>query len=389
MDAADKLSRAKSALLLKHPYFGHLASRLSHAVNNDLEAFLSDGKVFQYNEDYLADASSVDLQFALANSVMHHVLSHENRQSGRMGWLWQLATDHAINSMLVENGFALPPRVNYDERFAGMYAEEIYIQLKSEIKNEDYDGNEENETGFNEQNKRRQKEQHDPAQNTQGKEDLPLPPAELEPEVQEEWEAAAKMIEDLAKEQGELPAAIERLIEGIGQSAVDWRHELFNALNRHAKSDYAFMPPNKKMAAYGIALPSLRSETLVITVAVDTSGSIDAALLELFMAEVEAILLNFPTVELDLIAADAKVHAHECYRSGEPIEMTLKGGGGTDFRSVFDYIDAQIPMTEVLVYFTDLEGRFPEHPPHYEVLWAVKGTESDRQVPFGQIIPLP
>ena len=163
-----KISRAKARLLVEQPYFGTLASRLELSQSDDIESFLSDGTQLAYNGEYLDSLGLDELGFVLSNAAMHAALAHDIRQKGRMNWLWQLATDYAINAMLVENGLAVPQKINYDQRFVGLYAEEIYAILKDEIQNEEFDDNEENETGFNEENKRQQQQMknaegdHDP-----------------------------------------------------------------------------------------------------------------------------------------------------------------------------------------------------------------------------------
>jgi predicted metal-dependent peptidase len=42
-------------------------------------------------------------------------------------------------------------------------------------------------------------------------------------------------------------------------------------------------------------------------------------------------------------------------------------------------------LPELLVYFTDAEGKFPDYQPSYPVIWLVKGKA---KVPWGQRIQL-
>jgi predicted metal-dependent peptidase len=125
-----KVSEAKAKLLVDYPYFGTLASKLELLSNDNIQAYLSDGVRFEYNDEYLLGLSQDELSFALSNGAMHAALAYENRQKGRMSWLWQLATDHAINTILVANGLDDPMKIVLDPRFEGMYAEEIYAILK-------------------------------------------------------------------------------------------------------------------------------------------------------------------------------------------------------------------------------------------------------------------
>ncbi len=64
---------------------------------------------------------------------------------------------------------------------------------------------------------------------------------------------------------------------------------------------------------------------------------------------------------------------------------SVHGGGGTDFRPVFEWVARQGQRPELLVYFTDAQGSFPQGEPDYPVIWLVKGRTP---VPWGQRIQL-
>ena len=63
----------------------------------------------------------------------------------------------------------------------------------------------------------------------------------------------------------------------------------------------------------------------------------------------------------------------------------IAGGGGTDFRPVFDWVEHENRSPNMLVYFTDAEGDFPKTPPNYPVIWLVKGKGA---VPWGERVQL-
>ncbi|WP_416768737.1 VWA-like domain-containing protein [Sulfurimonas sp. ST-25] len=383
--ALEKLGKAKARLLLNSPYFGTLASRLELDTSEDIPGFLSNGLRLEYNPDYVEGLDDGECEFMLANGAMHAALVHERRQNGRMSWLWQLATDHAINTMLVQNNFALPPQVNYDPRFEGMYAEAIYAQLKDEIKNEEYSDDESNDTGFNENNQRKRDElknaegDHDP--------DKLRPQMEVENSVDESlFEHFEKAVREMLEQQGDTPLGLERFFVPAKQSVVDWRSELFHALSRHLKSDYRMLPPSKKLLYNHIYLPSSTSETLDIVIAIDSSGSVDEELLGRFIAEVESLLETFADYRIELLVCDAKVQSHRQFYPGEPLRFELKGGGGTDFRPVFEWTERYAPMAPLLLYFTDCDGRFPDKEPLIDTVWITPETQSE--VPFGKTIVL-
>jgi predicted metal-dependent peptidase len=63
----------------------------------------------------------------------------------------------------------------------------------------------------------------------------------------------------------------------------------------------------------------------------------------------------------------------------------MKGGGGTDFRPVFDRIAEEPEPPNALVYLTDLYGSFPDQAPAYPVIWA---ANNDQTGPFGETVHL-
>jgi len=372
------LIKAKSQLTIKHPYFGMLASRLKHESTDSVSAYASNGIRFLYNPDFISRRNLDEVMFILTNCVMHHILSHQQRRLNRRGSLWQLSTDYAINNLLSKNGLEIPQGANYNKEYEGMFAEEIYELLKDEYFGDLDDAFDEN-TIPNENlvpNSSDETSQDEAAySNLINIED------ELDPTTESEWDYAASVSKELAERKSVMPSGLDRLAKKVKANDIDWRFELYNAINRHMRNNYAFMPPNKKHLYRGFCLPSLSSDTLSLCVAVDTSGSIDDALLGAFMDEFKNIMQNFPAVKIELIIADAKIQGHYTFVGGEKLDFPLKGGGGTDYRPVFDYIDSNLPMNTMLLYFTDGDGWFPKYPPSYEVLWALSRKA---KVPFGR-----
>jgi predicted metal-dependent peptidase len=372
------LEKAKSQLIMKHPYFGMLASRLKHEPNEEISSYASNGVRFLYNPAFIQKRTQDEIVFVLTNCVMHHILAHQQRRLGRKGFLWQLATDYAINNLLHSSGIFIPLGANFNEEYKNMYAEEIYELLKEEH----FSGVE----GAFDENAEQTQRSENLAADASSEESVAFSNLEnidedLEAQNESDWEYAASVAKEVANRKSAMPSGMERLAKKVKANDVDWRFELYNAVNRHMRNNYAFMPPNKKHLYRGFALPSLTSDTLSLCVAVDTSGSINDELLGAFMEEFKNIMQNFPSVKIELILADARVHAHHTFQGGEKMDFVIKGGGGTDYRPVFDYIEANLPMNTMLLYFTDGDGWFPKYPPSYEVLWALSRTA---KVPFGR-----
>jgi len=375
MDLAKKISQAKAKLLVDYPYFGTLASKLELVVNDNLESFKSDGVKLEYRDDYLEDLELREIEFILANGAMHATLAHENRKNNRSGWLWQMATDIAINDMLLENGLTMPYGAEYRKRFRGMYAEEIYAELKSDILREDDDL--EYETDNADDVEKKDNEQQE--QNQEHSQE------QLQEEILQEQllaEEAIALLESKVKID-EAPTSMERFFNIDALGKIDWREALKTALDKYFRDDYAIMPPSKKLLYSGIYLPSNVSQTFRLAIAVDSSGSIDELLLDEFLTEVSFLMSQLQNYQIDLFVSDDKIHSHTTFFSGEALEIKIKGGGGTDFRPVFQFIEEEMDDTRLLLYFTDLEGIFPQEAPNYEVQWI---TPKEQEVPFGKLI---
>jgi len=376
-----KISQAKAKLLVDYPYFGTLASKLELVLNDDIQAFKCDGKKLEYSAMFLENAEVSEIEFVLANGAMHTSLAHENRQNNRSGWLWQMATDMAINDMLVENGLNRPNEAQYRVRFKGMYAEEIYAELKSDmIREEDNLEYEADDAGDVQEKDKKKEEKQERKEQSQT-------PEQIQEEILQEQLLAEEAISLLTREfkKGEAPAHIERFFKLDFLGKIDWRDELKSALDRYFKDDYVLIPPNKKFLSQGIYLPSTTSQTFRLVIAVDSSGSVDDELLGEFLSEINFLMSLVSHYQIELIVCDEKIHSHKTFYSGDTLECEITGGSGTDFRPVFEFVKNEFDDVKLLLYFTDLEGRFPSDVPGYDVKWVSPKKED---IPFGTLIVL-
>ena len=380
MKHSQKISQAKAKLLVDYPYFGTLASKIDVVINDDLEAFKSDGKKVEINSDYLQELELSEMEFVFANGAMHATLAHETRKSNRSGWLWQMATDMAINDMLVENGLDMPYGAEYRKRFHGMYAEEIYAELKADILRDDEDLEYEADNADDVQDKNNSETQERDSEPEQTQE-------ELQEEMLQEQLLAEEAIALLESEfkKGEAPQEIERFFKLDFFGKIDWRNELKSALDRYFRDDYTLLPPSKKLLSYGIYLPSSISQTFRLVIAIDSSGSVDEVLLNEFLSEVNFLMSLVQNYQIELLVCDDQIRSHKTFYSGDSLEVELRGGGGTSFSPVFEFCERAFDDVKLLLYFTDLEGSFPQKLPNYEVKWV---TPKEQETPFGELILL-
>jgi predicted metal-dependent peptidase len=121
-----------------------------------------------------------------------------------------------------------------------------------------------------------------------------------------------------------------------------------------------------------------------VAIAIDTSGSIDHQQLKQFLTESQQILQSLTNAKLLVIDCDSKVQQVTTFEAGESLARhEFLGGGGTDFRPAFEEISKY--ELDVMIYFTDGQGRFPEKEPHIPVVWVLT---SNIKPPFGAVVNL-
>ena len=180
--------------------------------------------------------------------------------------------------------------------------------------------------------------------------------------------------------------SIARLVDHLLQPQLPWRMLLARYMTTMARDDFSYMRPSRREG--DAILPSLKSSQIEIAIAIDTSGSIRTNEMDEFLSEVSA-LKGQMRARVTLLACDSHL-AENAPWIFEPWEefscpSDIEGGGGTDFRPVFEWLAQHDKAPDLLVYFTDAQGPFPPSEPNFAVIWLVKGKEP---VPWGQRIQL-
>ncbi|HEC27964.1 MAG TPA: hypothetical protein ENI65_00040 [Gammaproteobacteria bacterium] len=404
-DAETRLSAARTRLILDKPFLGALVLRLPMVNANPAwcKTTATDAKTFYYNSDYINELSLEQTQFVLAHEALHCALSHFSRRQHRVKHRWDLACDFAINPILINDGFKPTPDALYLETLAGMTAEEIYPLLDDmdNRQTEDqhvYDGNSDNDRDRHESRAGNGKIDQPPAGKDPGQEagldenrgagasqPPPLNGDEKE-HLSVQWRQRMASAAQQAMQAGKMSGAMARLVDHFLQPQLPWRMLLARYMSAIARDDYNYTRPSRREGA--AILPSLRSSQVNVVVAIDTSGSVSANEIKEFMAEVDA-LKGQVRARITLYACDRGLDKggpweYEAWDTFEAPKQ-FYGGGGTDFRPVFDRLECVAGQADLLLYFTDAEGLFPEHEPALPVIWLVKGKA---KVPWGQRIQL-
>lgn len=396
-----RLTKARTSLLLEHPFFGSLLFRLKLQENRAVPIMATDGVSLHYNPDGLSQLSPAELVGVLAHEVLHPALQHHTRRSDRNPKLWNMACDYAINPLLVDAGLTLPADVLLDNRFRGMSAERIYSLLAQE--NDDAGegssssspGGAQGQTANDESAEGSSEQRSSVAPRTPGGVgqvlDAPNPDQPGAPptpdqirEQEREWRVAVQQAQASSKMAGKCPLGIDRAFEEAENASVNWKEALRRCYSETLITDYTWSRPNRRFLAAGLYLPGIRKDGVgELAIAIDCSGSIRDRTLSLFSAEISALIEENRPDRVYVLYFDATVQKIEMFESGEPVSLAPKGGGGTDFAPVFDYMAEHHIIPHSAVFLTDLCGNFPEEEPPYAVVWA---STQQRPAPFGSVV---
>jgi len=225
---------------------------------------------------------------------------------------------------------------------------------------------------------------------------LPAPDADSDPDCNPgpgDWKAwparVIAAVQQAERRQGTVPTAVHRLVRFIRNPQLPWQEILRGLLSRGLNRERQWTPPNRRFVAQGLYLPGYsRQPRLDIAVAIDTSGS-TRRYLEYFLSELNGIVSAFGDYRLRLLQCNAAIQIDAIYTPSEPLDpdaLEMIGGGGTDFRPIFECLRGSEPP-HALVLFTDGKGTAPQEPPDYPVLWVLTGP-GRRPVSWGQVVDL-
>lgn len=382
-EAAALMSRTRTTLLLDFPWFGMLAMRMNMEQRSDIPTFATDGTNLFYNPEFALKQERRSLVGIMAHELLHCCLLHPWRRGARDPFLWNVATDHAINLSLKEAGIPMPPGCLCDPQYRNLSAEVIYAKLP---KNPDSGQDQQPQpTGTVEDAPKQGQPQ--PSKGDGDKEGEGSGPARTKPMTEEDWKIAAQQATMVTKAAGKTPDGASRAAKLAGESKLDWKAILREFIEHTVPHDYSWSTPNRRHIANGLYLPGIVKEnTAKIAVVVDTSGSIDQKALNAFTAELNSIIQETRPDSTLVVYCDAKVQATQEFTPDEPIVMKPAGGGGTAFQPAFDYLNKLDEQPTACMYFTDLEnGREKVQEPGYPTLW-VTSIKTTLKQPFGQII---
>lgn len=363
--AKDLLIQARVAMLIKHDFWGKMATRM-RLINADAwcSTLATDGKNFYYNSKFVLALGSIDkVIFGFAHEVLHCIYDHIPRTGDRDRKLSNIAQDYVINADLVHYNVGKPideVDIIYDKKYFNWGFEEVYDELYENAEKINIDelfeqllddhlepGEGDDESGGDGDGESDDVSKKRPTFTKEQKE-------AIKDEVREAMLQAAQ-----GSGAGNLPGGIERIVNNLTNPKMDWRSLINMKLPSLAKNDYSYQQFNKKYMQSGIIVPGLnRQESIDVCVAIDTSGSISQQVLEEQLSEVVGIMDMYEEFTIRIWQFDTNVYGYAEFTkdtAGDILNYEVKGGGGTDFDANWQFMKQEGIEPQMFIMFTDGE----------------------------------
>lgn len=349
------------------------------------------GNSLKINPNNLMKMSLKDSVYMLEHELWHIGRLHHQRKGTRDNHLWNMACDYVINLSMVKDGCepcSIPGLL--DSKYDGLSEEQVYKVL------------------YNDQNKPPVQGVNSPEQgndignglgtgsngsNNNDKINDLLPCSE--DAVIQEMNSVIK-----AKQQanlsggfdaGSIAGDLTRIWDNILAPKLPWESILHNLMkDLLPKQKSSWKRRNRRFS--DIHLPSMVSDQRRlsnIVYAIDTSGSVDKDQLDRINSEIKYVHDKLKPKKITVIQFDHKLQDEKVFTDKDDyIDVELKGGGGTSYVPVKDYVDSLDTPPEGLVIFTDLycDPMRPLKNENIPVFWVAVNTPK-KEIPFGEYIP--
>jgi len=392
-EVIDKIVVARVGLLLRHPFFGNMATRLQIKECDDwCPTAATDGRNLFFNTEFFSKMTSKEIEFVIAHEILHCVFDHMTRREDRDPQLHNIACDYIVNNTLVRDNIGEKPKnvqIFQDWKYDGWASEAVYddiykkgkeqMEQLGKLLDEHIDWEKGESTGGTTQGPNSSGKGKGP---TYSKEEL----ENIKNEIKESMMSAAQ-----AAGAGNLPAEIERIIQQFTEPKMNWRELLQQQIQSVIKNDYTFSRPSRKGWHSGIILPGTNyDETIDICIAIDTSGSIMNQQVEDFLGEVQSIMEQYRDYNIKIWCFDTDVHNEQDFStSSETLESyKIEGGGGTDFMANWEYMKENDIVPKKFIMFTDgytWDGWGDEE--YCDTVFVINGHhDKNMEAPFGTTV---
>ena len=361
-EVLERIIVARVGLLLRHPFFGNMATRLKIKSADDwLMTAAVDGRNLYFNTQFFNAMSNKEIEFVIAHEILHMVFDHLGRREDRNPMLYNIAADYIVNNLLVRDRIGEKPKIvdcYQDFKYEGWTSEEVYKELFDEAKKNgeeaikqlgemldehldlEGDGDEEGD-GDDSDGKSKGRPKY--SKDTLDK---------IKDEIKEAMINSAQ-----TAGAGNVPAGVQRLIKELTEPKMNWRELLRQQIQSTIRSDYTWTRPSRKGWHTGAILPGMNNdETIDICVSLDMSGSIGNDQAKDFLGEVKGIMDEYKDYNIKIWCFDTDVYNEQDFSADGGDDLTeyeIYGGGGTDFMTNWTYMKEHDIQPKKFIMFTD------------------------------------
>ena len=384
---------ARVGLLLRHPFFGNMATRLKILPCDDwCPTAATDGRHLYFNTQFFNAMTNREIEFVIAHEILHCVFDHLGRRDDRDPMIYNIAADYIVNNLLVRDRIGEKPKVvdcYQDFKYDNWSSESVYDELFEKAKQNgeeylkqlgemldehlDWEGDSEGEGPEEGGNGGK-------AQPKYSKDEM----RKIKEEIKESMMSAAQ-----ASGAGNVPGEIARMIKDLTEPKMNWREILRQQIQSTIRCDYTFSRPSRKGWHTGAILPGMNfDETIDLCISIDMSGSIGEIQGRDFLSEVQGIMDEYRDYNIKLWCFDTKVYKEQYYSAddGEDlVDYEIMGGGGTDFSVNWTYMKEQDIQPKKFIMFTDGYAWDSWGDPDYcDTLFVIHSNrDKDLESPFG------
>lgn len=349
----ERIVTARVGLLLRHPFFGNMATRLKITPADEfIPTAAVDGRNLYYNTQFFNAMNNKEIEFVVAHEILHMVYDHLGRREERDPMLYNIAADYIVNNLLVRDRIGEKPKIvdcYQDFKYEGWSSEAVYDEL--------FDEAEKNGREYVEALGEMLDEHIDWEKENEEREGKGLPKYTKEEMDQIKDEIKESMLQAAQSAgAGNTPAGIQRMIKEMTEPKMNWRELLRMQIQSTIKNDYTFSRPNRKAWHTGAILPGMNFlDTIDICIGMDLSGSITHQAKD-FLGEVNGIMEEFKDYNIKIWCFDTEVYNEDDFSGDDGRSITdyePMGGGGTDFMINWRYMKDRDIQPKKFIMFTD------------------------------------
>ena len=362
----DRVIVARVGLLLRHPFFGNMATRMRVQNCDDwCPTAATDGRNLYYNTQFFNMLSNKQIEFVIAHEILHCVFDHLSRREDRDAMVYNIACDYLVNNLLVRD--KIGERVDQiqifqDFKYDNWSSEDVYDDIKDKHDDEELealgqlldehidwekdadDGEGTNAPGAGDKEGKGKGK----GRPTYSKDEL----KKIRDEIKESMITSAQ-----SAGAGNTPGEISRMIKELTEPKMNWRELLRQQIQSTIKSDFTFSRPSRKGWHTGAILPGMNfQDTIDICIGIDMSGSIGDIQAQDFLGEVKGIMDEYQDYKIKLWCFDTRVYNEQDFSADggtDLAEYDIQGGGGTDFDANWLYMKEHDIQPKKFIMFTD------------------------------------